>query len=491
MNTRLPRSQRTPRRGFVLLAVLVFIMLLSMVTISLLFSSRAEETATGASAGAEQAWAAAMSGVEAALGVAATTPDGSTEWRDQPALFRQQLVYEDGSDQWYFTVYSPGDSETPELRFGLTDEASRLHLNRPGAADLASIPRMTPTLAQAVQRHIGAASVGSPSLPPIPRSGGPAAELMDFFDPLEVGPLGGDSGSGSALVETHGPLSTLGELLRVPGFSWSLLYGEDANMNGRLDANENDGDASLPPDNQDGQLDHGMAQYFTVRSYETAVTRERRPRVNLNGAGLPSLPELPVGLTNYLAALQTAKVKLTHPAELLEAKVTVKTADGRETVVESGVGREELPQVLDLLTADTEPRREGLINLNTAGALVLATLPEIDLSLAETIVATRSGLGADRRSTSAWLFQEGVVDAARFQRIAPQLTARSFQFQFHVVGYGVPSGRYRVLEVEIDVAAGERRVTGLRDVTKLGIPFPLVGEELRANTVAGGSSQPR
>src|SRR5262245_37038611 len=101
-----PTTPVRARSGFVLLAVLVFIMLLSMVTISLLFVSRADETASNASAGQEQAWAVAMSGIEAAMRVAAEAPAGGLEWRDQPAVFRQQLVYEDGSDQWFFSVYS-------------------------------------------------------------------------------------------------------------------------------------------------------------------------------------------------------------------------------------------------------------------------------------------------------------------------------------------------------------------------------------------------
>lgn len=482
-------SPRGAPSGFVLLAVLVFIVLMSMVTISLLFSSRAEETATAASAGAEQAWSAAMSGVDEALRVAATTPAGSLEWQDQPAVFRQRLVYEDGSDQWFFTVYSAADSEsTAEVRHGLTDEASRVNLNRPGAADLANIPRMTPTLAQAVQRFVGSSTVSSPVLPRlIPDEGGPAADSL--LDPVT------DPGAGVSVrdaLSAHGPLASIGELLQVPGFSWSLLYGEDANLNGRLDPNENDGDQQFPPDNQDSHLDRGMAQYFTVRSSETPLTRDGQKRINLNqpGAALAGL-DLPPAFTNYLAALQVAKVTLTHPAEVLEAHVKVKNEQGQEADVPSGITKEELPRVLDLFTTETAPRREGLINLNTANAFVLATLPGVDLSLAESMVSARSSLSPERRSTIAWLFQDGVVDAAQFKRLAPQLTTRSFQFQFRVVGYGVPSGRYRVLEAEIDVAGGQRRVTGLRDITKLGIPFRLIGDELPTTAMAGISPPPR
>jgi len=43
-----------------------------------------------------------------------------------------------------------------------------------------------------------------------------------------------------------------------------ILYGEDTNLNGVLDPNENDGDVSLPTDNRDGRLDAGLLEYVTV-----------------------------------------------------------------------------------------------------------------------------------------------------------------------------------------------------------------------------------
>ena len=42
------------------------------------------------------------------------------------------------------------------------------------------------------------------------------------------------------------------------------LYGEDANLNGILDPNENDGPLNPPNDNQDGILDPGLFEYVTV-----------------------------------------------------------------------------------------------------------------------------------------------------------------------------------------------------------------------------------
>ncbi len=461
-----------------LLAVLVFVMLLSMVTVSLLFRSRAEETAASASAGAEQAWAAALSGVEEALHVAAAAVPGNETWADDPAAFRGRLVTEDGADRWYFTVFSPGDSSSPvEIRHGLTDEARRIDLNHIGAADLTKIPRMTPAMAQALRQAVGIGPDAADPVDPLATIPDEAAVRADPDDEAVVRTT--VPAIGVVPVRTAGPLTSLDDLLGVPGFSWSLLHGEDANLNGRLDPDENDGDEQFPPDNKDNRLDHGMGQYLTVGSYERSRTRAGRPKIDLNDPSA-SLPEagFPASFTNYVAALRAAKVKLRHPAEVLEASVRYKDEQGKETEVASGITKEELPLVLDLFTTDAKERREGLVNIGTADALVLATLPGIDPALAETIVSTRGGLGADRRATIGWLFQEGVVDAARFKTIAPHITTGSYQFSFHVIGYGVPSGRYRVLDATIDVAGDVPRVIRLRDITRLGLPFKLVGDVL-------------
>jgi DNA uptake protein ComE-like DNA-binding protein len=472
--------------------VLVFILLLSMVTVSLLFRSRSEETAASASAAGEQAWLVALSGVQEAMRVAAAAQSVG-DWRENPAAFRERIVFGDGADIWRFTVYSPGDSEAlTEVRFGLTDEAGRVNLNHPGGADLAKIPRLTPDLVRALQFATGqsnstaAATTPSPSeTPGTALTGEPPLEEPaappDFATDLVPADTNAPAFFLTANSRPVGPLASLEDLLRVPGFTWPLLFGEDANRNGRLDPNEDDGDENFPPDNKDGRLDHGMAQYFTVAAYDPERSSARKLRVDLNNPAevLPAgVSEMPPAFTNYVAALRTANVKLTHPADVLEATLKVKNEQGQEVEVASGITKEELPRVLDLFAAEWTGRRAGLINVNTASSIVLATLPGVDLSVAESIVSARASLRPEQRQTIAWLLTEGLMDADSFKRLAPHLTAQSYQFSFHVIGYGLPSGRYRVLEASVDVAGSEPKLTGLRDITRLGIPFKLRSETL-------------
>ena len=76
--------------------------------------------------------------------------------------------------------------------------------------------------------------------------------------------------------------------------------------------------------------------------------------------------------------------------------------------------------------------------------------------------------------------------------IAPFLTTRSLQFRFNVVGYGARSGRFRVLEAVIDAGSQPARLVYLRDLTRLGLPFPIAleSEEGGPSAEAGSTSGP-
>src|SRR5258706_7110040 len=69
---------------------------------------------------------------------------------------------------------------------------------------------------------------------------------------------------------------TVDELRLVIGADWDLVFGEDANLNGILDPNENDADVSVPADNRDGKLDPGLFEYLTV------YTRQPTTGTNVN-----------------------------------------------------------------------------------------------------------------------------------------------------------------------------------------------------------------
>jgi DNA uptake protein ComE-like DNA-binding protein len=448
------------REGFALIAVLVVVMLASMVAISLLFRMRAEDIASAAGAGSEQASAAAMSGIHEAAQIATRIQPGALEWRNSPELFKDRLFHDDGVDKWYFTIFSPGDPETELVRYGLTDEASKLDLNEASEAMLARVPGLKLSQAQGLWDFLDVDNT--------PR---PEGAEQEYYDNLAT-----------PYTVRNGPLATIDELLLVRGFPKSLVYGEDANGNGTLDLNEDDGPTQFPPDNADGRLDLGLRASLTVSAYDRNVDNDGAPRGNiLDPAARLYTNDLPVAIINYISALRSNKVAIMHVAELLEATTKFKDASGKEVELASGVGKPELSIVLDRFTTTSDEKLSGLINVNTASAAVLQTLPGIEEGVADAIVAARRSLAAGKLKTSAWLFQEDIVPPDVFKTLAPFITTRSWQYSFTVIGFGLPSGRYRVFEAVVDVGGGKPRVTYLRDVTRRGLPFRIIDAE----TVAG------
>jgi hypothetical protein len=87
----------------------------------------------------------------------------------------------------------------------------------------------------------------------------------------------------------NGPLDSIEELLQVAGVTTDLLYGEDTNRNGRLDPNENDGDANAPFDNADGLLQPGWAAYLTVNARELNKRADGTARTYINNGVLDEL----------------------------------------------------------------------------------------------------------------------------------------------------------------------------------------------------------
>ncbi len=101
------------------------------------------------------------------------------------------------------------------------------------------------------------------------------------------GPDGQASDTGDSVPVRR--LLNLRELLRVPGVTEQLLFGEDGNGNGILDQNENDGDRSEPFDNADGVLQSGWAAHWTVLGGEGTIASNGTAKIRLNQPDLAQL----------------------------------------------------------------------------------------------------------------------------------------------------------------------------------------------------------
>ena len=449
MNVRLLNAPAD--NAIALVGVLVIVGLLSMIAISLMFRMQAAATASASTLRSEQAWVVALSGLDRAIDVVSDSSRTSEGWIDNSTDFEHQLVYDDGSDQWYFSVFRRGVLETDEIIFGVVDEASKLPLNATNVLQLMKVPHMTLPAVEALADFVDGDSIA--------RDNG--AE-QDSYDLLPV-----------PYSIPNKPVSFLDELLLAQGVSAGHLYGEDANRNHKLDFNENDADALFPPDNQDGTLSGGLHRFFTLHSRDWNVNRNNQPRLDINTVALD--PE-PAGLTDETVAFLMAKRKAGQPlaslADLVNATLIVTEENQAQRELKSGVGTGDLSQLLDRFTTDPKQIRLERVNINTAPASILAQVDGIDEALANTIVSARQGLSPEASRSIAWLLEESLLDSDQFKQIEPFIAARSFQFHIQVIGYALPSGRYRVLESIVDLIGSEPRVLYIRDLTKLGVPYP-------------------
>jgi DNA uptake protein ComE-like DNA-binding protein len=310
---------------------------------------------------------------------------------------------------------------------------------------LAGLPGMTPELAAAV--------VDWRDEDDDLTEGGAEAQFYQFLDP--------------PYACKNAPFSSVEELRLVAGFTRELLYGEDANRNGLLDPNENDGDRSWPPDDQDGVLDEGVAEYLTVFTREPNTRPDGSKRINVTQGG------------QKLAAL-LAEAFGEERAKEIQQRVgqgpPVRSV--LEFYARSGLTSEEFGQIDDALTDSDDDFLKGRINVNTASAVVLAALPGMDEQKAADLVAQRQGSNTLLDSV-AWAAD--VLDAETIRAVGPYLTSRTFQVRADVAGVGRHGRGYARAVAVVDLTGDAPQIVYREDLTGLGWSL---GEDTREQLLA-------
>jgi type II secretory pathway component PulK len=420
---RLPITARRSReRGSVL--IIVMWVAFGLVSIALYFAHsmtfelRASENRV-ASLEAEQAIAGAARYVNYLLTNLATNgavPD--------PAAYQREAALVGEARFW---LIGRGDHQgTPaEPFFNLVDEPSKLNLNTASLDMLTALPRMTPELAAAIIDWRDADSTVSPG-------GAETDTYMRLQPPYNC---------------KNAPFETLDELRLVYGADLDILYGEDVNLNGVLDPNENDGPLSPPNDNRDGRLDPGIFEYLTVYS------RQPNTRTNIN-------------TTRELTALLQQKLGTARANQILRRPGV---AAGNRSVLEfylkSQMTADEFAQIASAITFTNSAYIEGLINVNTASAEVLACVPGIGTDKAQSLVAYRQS-NPDKLTSVAWVAQ--ALDRSSAIQAGPYLTVESYQFTADIAAVGHHGRGYNRARFIFDVSEGAPKIRYRQDLTRLG-----------------------
>jgi type II secretory pathway component PulK len=531
-------SRQTPtprRRGYVLIAVLLVIVVLSLAAYRFADAMGAEYQAAIRATEAAQARAYAVSGIHyamAALADPVTFYDmlGGYPY-DNPAAFANIPVgLELTRGGGRFSIVSVGDAGFGEfaVRYGVEDESGKININAlirldPGGTVLSTVlsqlPGMTQDLVDAIVDWVDSDDE--------PRPAGAEAESYPFYQPK------------------NGPLNSLDELLLVRGITPEILYGSDRNRNGQLDPDE----AAVGP------FYRGLADYITVYGRELNVDSTGAPRIFLNESDLALLNEqlaAAVGqdMADYVVAYRmyttgratssitpssggssggsggggggsgssgggggnNSRPRVTGGPEELRAAVaqslqTSATArrrirnsilslrgtqvtlprppdaqqDDPDIIVPCPLNNQDyfiqaLPVLLDRTTARSAYELNPRLNVNTAPADVLIAAGAVAGVSAEDInsaLAIRNSLipGSPETTTGAWLVTQAGMRPEIFQELERLITGTTQTYRVQSLGYFAQGGPMARVEAVIDTNQGAPRIVYFRDLTDLGPGF--------------------
>jgi len=326
-------ASRTPaqQRGVVLIVVLWVMALLAVIVLSFGQAMRVEMQISHSYTDRLKALELAKSGIARAMADLAADATDYDDF-DDPWYSNEEEYREVALGDGTYTLLNIGYEDDSAPSFGLVDEAAKINFNTATREMLSSLPGMDYAIADAIIDWRDEDDIQEPE--------GAESEYYESLDP--------------SYFCKNAPFETVEELLLVAGVTREILYGEDWNRNGMLDANENDGDASDPPDNGDGVLDRGLADFVTVYTREPSEERENQADEG-QGDGGASGQASQEGLIN----INTAPYEVLHALPGIDEDAAYAIVDFRETTadvfenpewVRRTITAQQYTQIQDLIT---------------------------------------------------------------------------------------------------------------------------------------------
>jgi len=354
-----------------------------------------------------------------------------------------------------------------QVSFGLTDEAAKLNLNTATSNMIVQLPRITLDFASAILDWRD--------------TNGTGASAMNY------------AMQQPAYQIKAAPFETVDELRMVFGSDMDTLVGEDLNRNGILDPNETDED-------NNGQVDPGLFEYFTVYS--------REPNTNSDGSAKVYIGRLTATSSSALRSLLSTNLSTTRADQILTRlglSTTTGGGGGRggggggggggatvtfrsplDFYVSSQMTSDEFAKVGNSLTVTTNAYITGRVNVNTASATVLTCLLGGDANAAQQLVNYRL-TNPGQLTSIAWIADAlGSSFSSYTTNLAAgdYLTTQSYQFCADVAAVG-PYGRgYRRVKMIFDTSDGTARIIYRQDLSYLGWAL---GKNLRDTLLANAN----
>ena len=217
----------------------------------------------------------------------------------------------------------------------------------------------------------------------------------------------------------NGNFHSIAELELVAGAWPQYVRGDDWNLNGRLDPNEDDGKRTMPDDNANGKLDAGWSQYLTASTRPITKSASGQARLDLRKATSEEImTRTGVDSTQAAAIVTYAKGPNARMANILSAPLSQLTGSrnpgatggaaanrtGRSSAGQArgaatpaantvkNLDNKQLGLVLNECTLEnpnTVNANSGKINLNTASRVLLRDILQLDTRFADSILSRR------------------------------------------------------------------------------------------------------
>ncbi len=357
------------RRSFATAMVLWAVALVALLVAPLQQTAWRQAVAGRKAVGQVRAKWAARAGVEAAITTIAYNtidPDvGST----LTILYDLENVADGSLSDTSFVVEH---LEVGQLLAGPADTHAKININLIDTETLLELPFMTEDVADAILDWID-----------------------DDDDTRALGAeLGYYLGLRYPYLPRNAGFRTIAELELISGVDAEYVRGEDWNLNGLLDDNENDGNASWPPDNGDGILEQGWAEYLTAATVDGGYGFTGEPRLSLNGVDPGELADV-CGLDQDQAEViaEFAASGSGSMEQLIAAPLATLTGgDGAQPIDPrvDALSDDQLAAVLDETVFDRGlGLQPGKINLNTCDEELFDYLPAVDTTVADEIILLR------------------------------------------------------------------------------------------------------
>ena len=384
-------STKGNNKGLVLVTVLWVIVVLMVIVSVLGRQSRLDTKVCAARLEGVRCKWASRAGIEKAIGIL------NEDTRESDCL----------TDLWSDNEEDLNDVYLQNCWFTVkaVDEASKLNINTVTKGQLLELPEMLEEIADAI--------IDWRDEDDTPSTGGVEG---GYYENLQFG-----------YMARNGPFRTIRELLLVKDVTEQLFFGEDTNLNGQLDYNEQDGEESLPYDDGDSELDKGWIAYLTCYSYDNNKDAEGNQKININEGNANKLSRS-LGISSD----QAQKIEDGQDYDGIGNLLDNNTLDAQT-----------FSKIADKITVVDGDNIPGKVNVNTASEIVLAALMgggDTAEQTAQNIIAHRETLLYGMESIGE-LLDVPSMSINTFKKIADLVTTRSDVYSIRCVATADRNGK--------------------------------------------------